>query len=228
MWRHVDGRMVHGVSMDRNAFIFRVKNYFLTSCAEGEGHTMLLNAGRYSSSNTASRHRKPESSHTFVLSLHTKTWDWSFFPVITAVDVIFLSTKWKWLGRSVQALVVFYSSDISRWPLSWPHVSAIIIFIVSHVSVKRTHVVTLVLPNTVAVVPCCSFYWRNSVGSRSSLISMFGFLTFMIAFFLMPMLRPFVTGSYELVWDHLASESAFPTLLLLRTSLSAQWSSAFP
>jgi hypothetical protein len=152
MWCRVVGRMVHGVSTDRNAFICRVKNYFLTACAEDEGHTVLRNVGHYSSSNTASRHRKPESSRTFALFVHTKTWDWSLFPVITVVDVIFLSTKWKWLGRSVQALVVFYSSDISRWPLSWPHVSAIIFFTVSHISVKRTHVLTLVLPNTVAVV----------------------------------------------------------------------------
>jgi len=46
---------------------------FLTACAENEDHTMLRNVGRYSSSDTASRPRKSESSRTFVLSLHTKT-----------------------------------------------------------------------------------------------------------------------------------------------------------
>ena len=75
--------------------------------------------------------------------------------------------------------------------------SALIIFTGSYVSVKRTHVCTLVLPTTVAAVPDCSFYWRHSVESRSSLTSMFGFSTFVIAFFFIPMLRPFVTGSYE-------------------------------
>jgi hypothetical protein len=96
----------------------------------------------------------------------------------------FLSTKWKRLGRSVKALhFFFYASDISIWPLSWPHVSALIIFTAPHVSVKRTLVRTLVLPNTVAVVPDCSFYWRHSVESRSSLTSMFGLSTFVIAFF---------------------------------------------
>jgi hypothetical protein len=107
MWCRVTGQMVHGVTTNRNAFIFRVKNYFLTACAEAEGHTMLRNVGHYLSSDTGSRHGKPESSRTFVLSLHTKTWDWSLFPFITVVDVILLSTKWKWLGRSLQALVVF-------------------------------------------------------------------------------------------------------------------------
>jgi hypothetical protein len=76
-------------------------------------------------------------------------------------------------------------------------VSALIIFAGSHVSVKRAHVLTLVLPNTVAAVPDCSFYWRHSVESQSSLTSMFGFPTFVIAFFFIPMLQPFVTGSYE-------------------------------
>jgi len=74
MWCRVDGRMVHGVSTDRKAFIFRVKNSFLTACAEDEGHTMLGNVGHYSSSDTALRPRKSESSRTFVLSLHTETW----------------------------------------------------------------------------------------------------------------------------------------------------------
>lgn len=117
MWRRVSGGMVHGVSTDRNAFIFRVKNsfFFLTACAENEGHTMPRKVGRCSSSNSASRPRKSESLRTFVLPSHTKTRDWSLFPFITVVDVFFLSTKWKWLGRSVQALRFFsYASDAFR------------------------------------------------------------------------------------------------------------------
>jgi hypothetical protein len=122
MWCLVDGRMVHGVSTDRNAFVFRVKHSFLAACAEYEGHTMLRNVGHFSSSDTTSRPRKSESSRIFLLSLHTKTWDWSLFPFMAVVDVIFCQQN---ENGSVEAykpyFFFFYSSDISRWQLSWPH-----------------------------------------------------------------------------------------------------------
>ena len=99
------------------------------------------------------------------------------------------------------SFTVFFSpvSDISRWPLSWPRVSALIIFTGSHVSFQRTHV----LPNTVDAVPECSFYWRHSVEYRSSLTPMFRVSTFVIAFFLyqcfhLSWLVP--TNRYETTW----------------------------
>jgi hypothetical protein len=110
MWCRVDS-----VSTDHDASIFRVKNSVLTACAEEKGHS----SGTIS---PATLHHVPENPsllHLRVVFAY-KNLKLIFVSIYKSHCCNFLSTKWKRLGRTY-SLTVVYASDISRWPLSWPH-----------------------------------------------------------------------------------------------------------
>jgi hypothetical protein len=147
---------------------------------------MLRNVGHYSSSDM---YHVPEN-----LSLHATSYclciqklkRMIFVSIYNSRRCNFLSTKWKWLGRNVRAIQFFFVC-LRHWHFEMTaelatHVCSYYFHWVSCYSSTHTHAYAGV-PNTVAALPDCSFYWRNSVEYRSSLTSMFRFSTFVIVFF---------------------------------------------
>ena len=188
---------------------------------------MLRTVGKHSPNDTSSHTRKSESSCTFLLFSRIKTWNWFVFPFIKVVDVIFFQQS---ENGSVEAYKPY--SFLRQWHFEMTaelatRVRSYYFYWLSCFSVTYTCVYAVATEHSY----CCTRLLILLMSyCRISKFVNFEIRVFDICdrFFFIPVLRPFVTGFYEPVWDHVASESVFPSLLLLRSSLSAHWSSVFP
>jgi len=107
MWCRVNGRMVHGVSTDRNAFIFRVKNSFFDGlCRKWRPYDATKRRALLVQRHCITSQKIWVFTHLRVVFAY-KNLRLIFVSIHNSRVCNFLSTKWIWLSRSVQTLRFF-------------------------------------------------------------------------------------------------------------------------
>ena len=128
-----------------------------------------------------------------------------------------LSTERAWLSLKAALIFIFFSWDF--W-LLFPVGN---VFQSGSIQPVETRLCRTIQLGEVTSEDQDEEFWTALV-SKFVNIDVWNFRTFVITHFI-PLFRAYVNGSDESGWEHVAGESASPTVLLLRTSLSALSSS---